>query len=216
MKFSDVKNKKDIVVREPKYLETAKAYEETPMRELADKKEGKLSSFVKKRQERKEKKFTEMAIKTDKQSIKLAEYQKKLEMQKAKAELARTKAEVRKYSVRSRVIDVGKSLLKRPEPGGKVQRQKRLAIESETRGQIALQRGSSQEMKRQIAQQRSTTQYEREQYSKYGVRGEGDGEMPFYEKEHKRPLPQKPQITSSTITNGHRIKPKKSLRDELL
>jgi hypothetical protein len=208
MDLSGVKTKKEFVVREPKYLETSEAYKEKPMQELAAKKESKLSSFMAKRKEKKEKKFTEMAMKTDKQSIKLDAYQKKLELQEVKAKLAQAKATQRTYGIGGRFSAVAKGLTRRTEPSGGISRQKRLATDAETR--------------RQIAQQRGATQYEREQYAKYGVRGEGDGEMPYYEKEHGKKLPWKDvavkpvdSAPSSTITNGHRIPVKKSLKDEL-
>jgi len=220
MKLSDIKSKAIIERKEPKYLETQESYSFKDKDSKLEK-DDKLQKRFERQKQRLElqKQHREEVTASKKEGMELRkleerekyegsrQYKKtekalhKSELAEAKAKLATAKAESRKYGIGSKISKIGKGLIERTHYTGNIQHQKRLATDADLRRQIALQRGA--------------TQYEREQYAKYGVRGEGDGEMPYYEKEHKRPLPQKPQITSSTITNGHRIKPKKSLRDEL-
>lgn len=68
---------------------------------------------------------------------------------------------------------------------------------------------SERQMSRQQMEQ------EREYHRKFPVRQEGDGELPYYELEHKRPLPKKECSPRIGITSGERIPKKKSLKDEL-
>jgi hypothetical protein len=203
MDISDIKTKKEIVVREPEkdIISREPKYEEIYP---AKKEEGKIKSYMQKRRleapKRKQEKLEKQQKKLEVQEEKYQKLQGKIKMQEAKAKLAEAKAKKKQYSPLRKIPGLARGLSARPESKGAVYREKRLASEADLKRQIALQRGA--------------TAYEREQYAKYGIKGEGEGELPYYEKEHKRPLPEKVAPTIG-ITNHHNIPRKKSLKDEL-
>jgi len=205
MDLSKVKTNKEIVERKPEYIESAKSYEQLDeIKKKDDKLQSKIERAVQKKELKKQRIIQNRLKSVEKQEV----LDRKLSLAKKKAELAQYKATQRQYGVGSRLSNIARGLSRRTTPSGEIQRQKRLATDSDTRRQVALQRGA--------------LAYEREQTSKYGFKGEGEGELPYYEKEYQKPLPKKDiavksdvYAPSTTITNGHRISKKKNLREEL-
>jgi hypothetical protein len=125
----------------------------------------------------------------------------------AKLETQRLKTEISELKQRKRASS---PLGKIPAGLSKVFQKPDRAIRAREQTVVSQQKAVRAE--RQISRQQM--EYDREYHRKFGVRNEGDGEMPYYEKEHMRPLPKKcaPVIG---ITNGERVPKKKSLKEEL-
>jgi hypothetical protein len=66
---------------------------------------------------------------------------------------------------------------------------------------------------RQLSRQQM--EQEREYHKKFPVRQEGDGELPYYEKDYQKPLPKRAAAAQIGITNHKNIPKKKSFKDEL-
>lgn len=115
----------------------------------------------------------------------------KLEKEKIKAQIAQQKAIRRQSSPLSRIGKLSERVHNRPS-----NLPQRVQIET-ARLKQEQNRRARQEMNAQMS---TETEYHR----KFGYRNEGDGEMPYYEKEYMRPLPKKPVPTK-----------KKSLKEEL-
>lgn len=121
----------------------------------------------------------------EKTSVKMSKMQQKIELEAKKTELAVLKAKRREASPLHRALQrVPSKMAERPSRGMAVERkgvrlaEKQLRMEQKDFAKI---------------------QQEREYHEKYPVRQAGDGELPYYEQEHLKPLPVKPPVKRKTM-----------------
>lgn len=193
------KNNKDVmreyVDKEPKFRNVPKDVKTDDN----DKKESKVKSVFHRKQKEHPKWKEESAL--NKEQVKFEKNKLKLERLKVKADIAKQKSEIRKSSaIRSAGAKFLEKAKQKPTPQYRTTKVVPGAY-----------------IERERAVQRKQMEYEQEYHKKFGARKEGDNELPYYEKEHGRPLTPPCKVAPKiTITNGERIPKKKSLKDELL
>lgn len=126
----------------------------------------------------------------------------------AKSKTAKMKAELAEYRQRKRAASpwakgLSKILKPATSPEG------RHAKVTKTKDMLEMEK-----VHRAREQFRGQMEYEREYQQKFGVRPEGSGELPYYKKEHLKPLPKR-ESPKIGVTNHEHVTKKKSLKDEL-
>jgi hypothetical protein len=212
MKFSDVKTKKDVMkvyaegpeVRrkflEPKRVDSDDIKTETS---LTDKKKTRTIKEVAIPTNRAERKLERLEMQHEKMQRK---YGAKLKTEELKAKIAEMKEARRKASPLSKIGRVWEKAKSTGDRKGMAQYE--VAKAGRLRQRVSLEDLRAREEYRKRME--GETEYQR----KFGTRQAGEGELPYYEPEHKRQIPIREGQTIG-ITNGHRIPKKKDLKDEL-
>jgi hypothetical protein len=193
MDISNIKSKKDARDSMKEYYEPV----EVAMPKEKVKKEGFFDTQRKAATARKQKQLKKMQAKHEQLQKK---YGAQLETQRLKTEISELKKRKRASSPLSKIPAGISKVLSKPDRAIRAREQTVASQQKAVRAE------------RQISRQQM--EYDREYHRKFGVRNEGDGELPYYEKEHMRPLPKKVAPTIG-ITNGERVPKKKSLKEEL-
>ena len=121
----------------------------------------------------------------EKQSVKMAKMQQKIDLESKKTELAVLKAKRREASPLHKALQrIPSKMTERPSR----------ELSAQHKGIRLAEKQLRMEQK-----EFDKIRQEREYHEKYPVRQAGDGELPYYEPEHLKPLPVKPPVKRKTM-----------------
>ena len=180
-------------------IKTKKLYREDVAKDVSEGKKGFSEQLDKKEKDEKHRDFPkayEHAMKHDKKVAptetafghsrdyeKKIKLEKKLKKLKDKADIQEMKAKIAKAKgerfTQSRFRRAAKGVIEKAKEKPKPQYKTTVSVP-----RPYIQRDMAVKQKHEM-------EYNREYQKKFGDRSEGDGELPFYQKEHMRPLPQK-------------------------